>query len=215
MLAKASYGPESTKTVQQVAVWELCDQFLDWVEIHRSEQTFTDYKTWLGRWVGMHGRRLARDIRSLDLEQRKMSLVKAGRKPCTVNHAIIALQTCWNWGVRNEILTSNPLVRVEKLHAEGRRRVMTSDEFREMLRHSDALFRQVLLVFRLTGVRPGEFRKLTWDHVNWEGRCWVIRNHKASRTAKDKKPRIVPMPPIVEKLLRLRLQTHGRPGTSF
>jgi integrase len=215
MLAKASYGPGAAKTVQQIAVWELCEQFLDWVEIHRSPQTFTDYKTWLKRWVVLHGRRLARDIRPLDLEQWKASLVKAGRKPCTVNHAIVAVQTCWNWGVRNELLTANPLVRVEKLHAEGRRRVMTSDEFRGMLRHSDALFRQVLLVFRLTGVRPGEFRKLTWDHVNLEHHCWVIRDHKASRTAKDKKPRVVPMPPIVEKLLQWRLKEYGRTAYVF
>jgi integrase len=209
MLAKASYGHGATKTVQQLAVWELCEQFLDWVEIHRSEKTFTDYKICLKRWVKLHGKRLPRDIRSLDLEQWKASLVKAGKKPCTINHAIIAVQTCWNWGVKHELLTTNPLAKVEKLHAEGRKRVITSEEFRTMLRHSDALFRQVLLVFRLTGVRPSEFRKLTWQQVNWEARCWVIREHKASRTAKEKKARIIPMPPIVEKLLRWRLREYG------
>src|SRR5262249_13161991 len=127
----------------------------------------------------------------------------------------IAVQTCWNWGVRNELLQSSPLARVEKLHAEGRQRVMTPCEFRTMLRHSDALFRQVLLVFRLTGVRPGEFRNLTWGQVNWDHQCWVIRKHKASRTAKDKKPRIVPMPPIVEALLRWRMQRYGQAGHVF
>src|SRR5262249_15031577 len=98
---------------------------------------------------------------------------------------------------------------VEKLPAEGRQRVMTPEEFRTMLRHSDALFRQVLLVFRLTGIRPGEFRKLTWDQVCWEQHCWIIRKHKATRTAKEKKPRIVPMLPIVEKLLLWRLRKYG------
>src|SRR5262249_14793012 len=81
--------------------------------------------------------------------------------------------------------------------------------------HGDALFRQVLIVFRLTGMRPGEFGKLTWDQVCWEHHCWVIRKHKTSRTAKEKKPRIVPMPPIVEKLLLWRLRKYGATARVF
>lgn len=214
LLAKASYAPEG-KTTPQLAVWELCEKFLEWVEIHRAEKTFADYKDWLTRWVKLHGRRFARDIRPLDLEEWKAALVRSGKKPCTVNHAVIAVQTCWNWGVRNELLPSNPLTKVEKLHAEGRQRVLTPAEFRSMLRSSDALFRQVLLVFRLTGVRPGEFRKLTWDQVCWERRCWIIRKHKTSRTAKDKKPRIIPMPPCVEKLLHWLQRQNGETARVF
>lgn len=80
MLAKVAYAPEA-KTVQQVAVWELCEQFLDWVKIHRAEKTFSDYHDWLQRWVKLHGKRPARDIRPLDLEQWKATLVKSGKKP--------------------------------------------------------------------------------------------------------------------------------------
>jgi integrase len=214
MLAKASYSPAG-KTTPQLAVWELCEQFLDWVKIHRSPKTFADYHDGLSHWVKLHGKRRARDIRPLDLEQWKAALVKAGKKPCTVNHAIIAVQTCWNWAVRNELLPSNPLGKVEKLFTEGRQRVLTLDEFRALLQHADALFRQVLLVFRLTGARPAEFRQLTWDQVNWEHHCWVIQRHKTTRTAKVKKPRIVPMPPIVENLLRWRLRVYGQTERVF
>src|SRR5262245_6475321 len=191
MLAKASYSPEA-KTVQQVAVWELCEQFLDWVQIHRAEKTFSDYHDCLSRWVKLHGKKLARDVRPLDLEQWKADLLKSGKKPCTVNHAIVAVQTCWNWGVKNELLPSSPFAKVEKLHTDGRQRVLMPEELRLLLRHSDALFRQVLLVFRLTGIRPGELVQLGWDQVDWESRCWIIRKHKATRTAKVRKPRVIP-----------------------
>jgi integrase len=214
LLAKANYVPEG-KTVQQLAVWEVCEQFLEWVEHHRSERTFSDYHDWLSRWVKLHGKKTARDIRPLDLEKWKADLVKSGLKPCTVNHAVIAVQTCWNWSVKNEILQGNPLAKVEKLFTEGRQRVLTPEEFRGLLRNSDALFRQVLLVFRLTGVRPGEFCKLTWEQVNWDHHCWVIRKHKARRTAKERKPRIVPMPPVVESLLRWRLRKYGQTQRVF
>lgn len=189
--------PEQRDTL---AVWALCEEFLDWVKLHRAPRTFVNYCDDLRLWVKHHGRRPVSDIRPLDLERLKAALVKEGKKPCTVNHVIIAVQTCWNWGVKHDLLVSNPLAKVEKLHVEGRQRVLTPEEFRWLLRHSDALFRQVLLVFRLTGLRPGEFCKLTWEMVDWDSRCFVIHKHKTSRTAKEKKPRVIPFPPPVEKL---------------
>src|SRR5262249_23458508 len=73
----------------QLAVWELCEQFLEWVEIHRAHKTFSDYKDWLSRWVKLHGREAAHEMRPLDLEKWKATLVRSGYKPTTVNHAIM------------------------------------------------------------------------------------------------------------------------------
>ena len=112
-------------------------------------------------------------------------------------------------------MPNNPFRVVEKLATEGRQRVLAPEEFRTLLRVSDAIFRQVLLVFRLTGVRPGEFCRLTWPQVNWETHCWVIQKHKTKRTMKEPRPRIIPMPPIVESLLRWRLGKHGHTNRVF
>lgn len=71
-----------------------------------------------------------------------------------------------------------------------------------LLRKTDALFRQVLIFCRLTGVRPSQFCQLTWDQINFEAHVIVIRHHKTRRTAKQKKPLLVQMIPIVEKLLQ-------------
>ncbi len=80
MLAKVSYSPEA-KTVPPLAVWELCEKFLEWVQIHHSDKTFEDYHDWLSRWVKLHGKKLARDIRPLHLEEWKADLIRAGKKP--------------------------------------------------------------------------------------------------------------------------------------
>jgi integrase len=66
--------------------------------------------------------------------------------------------------------------------------------------------------------------KLTWGEVDWQSRCWVIHKHKATRTARVSRPRVVPMPPIVVRLLawerahngqgqRVFLNGQGRPWT--
>jgi integrase len=199
---------------------DLCDKFLDWVELHRGPDTYEDYHDGLAAWVKLHGDRRARDIHSLDLEEWKGKLVKKGLATCTVNHAVIAVKVCWSWAVKQELplLPSNPLQRVQKLDAEGRERTFTADEFLALLRNTDALFRQVLLFFRLTGIRPGEFCRLTWEQVRLAQHVLVIRRHKSRRTAKVKKPRTIHLPPAAEGLLRWRLRKLGhapetRPAT--
>ncbi len=197
------------KTYPQLTVLDLCEKFLDWVELHRSPATYDDYRDWLDRWQRLHGTRRARDIQAADLEEWKQALAKQDLSPWTVNHAIVAVKTCWSWGLKNDFLPFNRLQKVQKLDAEGRERTFTADEFLALLRHSDALFRQVLLFLRLTGIRPGEFSRLLWKQVDFANHVLVIRLHKSRRTAKSKKPRIIHLPPAAEGLLRWRLRSLG------
>jgi integrase len=128
------------------------------------------------------------------------------------------VKTCWSWGLKNDFLPFNRLQKVQKLDAEGRERTFTPEEFLALLRNTDALFRQVLLFFRLTGIRPGELCRLTWGQVDFDNHVLVIRKHKSRRTAKTKKPRIVHLPPAAEGLLCWLLRNLGhtpqpRPAT--
>src|SRR5262249_44518552 len=157
---------QGLKPAAALAVWELCDQFLSFVELNRAPRTFEFYKERLEPWVALHGKELARNLVALDLERWKADLVKKDYSPTTVNQHIIAVQTCWNWGVKMDLFFQSPFRKVEKLDAEGRERILMPEEFSALLRASDKLFRQVLLVFRLTGVRPSEFCGLTWGQVN-------------------------------------------------
>jgi integrase len=198
------------KPYPQLTVEDIGEKFLDWVQLHRSEDTYDDYRDWLNKWVKLHGPRRVRDIRALDLEEWKQQLAGRGLSHWTVNHAIVAVKTCWSWGFKNDLLPVNPLQKVQKLDVEGRERTFTPEEFLGLLKNTDALFRQVLLFFRLTGIRPGEFCRLNWEQVDFENHILVIRRHKSRRTAKTKKPRIIHLPPAAEKLIRWRLRTCGR-----
>lgn len=70
---------------------------------------YGEYRDWLDRWVKLHGTTRAREIRSLDLEEWKVALAKKQLSPWTVNHGVIAVKTCWSWGVKNDPLPFNPL----------------------------------------------------------------------------------------------------------
>lgn len=51
--------------------------------------------------------------------------------------------------------------------------------------------------------------------IDWERHVWVIPKHKTSRTMKKPKPRIIPMPPVIEAMLRYRLRRFGRTEVVF
>jgi hypothetical protein len=62
-LKKLLEKPPEERAVGQLAVWELGEQFLGWVELHRSKKTFTDYHICLTRWVKEYGKRPVANIK--------------------------------------------------------------------------------------------------------------------------------------------------------
>lgn len=224
-------------------VVELVALFLATVKIEKSESTYSDYQRWLTEFANVHGGSLAREVsRKMALEFRNTvatstyvtGVLTRGKnkgkvaekakekppkpyKPKTVNHAIIGLKRCWNWGIQNDYLPpKNPFSNLPLLHSEGRERIITDEEFRSLLRNNtDALFRQFLLMLRFTSARPGEVRKLTWTMVEWQNHRLVIPRHKTSRTQKVRKPRLIPIPPFIESLLVWLQKRHGHQPYCF
>lgn len=107
------------------------------------------------------------------------------------------------------------------------RRDMTPEEFRLILRVSgqplrDTLrklkrdrklpawkkptpggrFRQILLYLWLTGSRPSEAAKLRWKDVDFDNAVVVLNEHKTIRMQRNPAPRVIPLDPVVVRLLR-------------
>lgn len=209
-----------------LTVVELIALFLETVQAENGRTTYLDYRRWLTEFARLHGGKQVRRITRLDAQQFKTVLLRLicpatekPYKPKTINHALIALKRCWNWAIDAEIIVArNPFAKLKLLHAEGRQRIATDKEFQTLLRHSDALFRQVLLCLRYMPLRPQDLRTLQWqgeNRVDFETHCWVLGNHKTKRTSKKKEPRIIVMPPFVEKLLRSRQKDAGTASHVF
>jgi integrase len=199
-----------------LTVTELVALFLDMVQAENSESTYYQYQRWLKEFAKLHGTQQARRINTLEGQQFKNRLLagahpktKKPYMPRTINAALIALKRCWNWAIDTESLglLKNPFKKVKLLPEQGRRRIATEEEFRKLLRHSDALFRQVLLCLRFMPIRPQDLRSLVWsgeNEVDFDNHCWIIRKDKTIRTRKSKQAKIVMMPPFIEKMLQLR-----------
>jgi hypothetical protein len=128
LLAELRHQP-ARKTYPQLTVFDLAEKFLDWVQLHRSPATYADYRHWLKRWVNLHETKRAREVCAFDLEYWKQNLAQRGASNCTVNHALVAVQTCWSWGAEE----SSPASQCPPGGPEARRRGPGTDFYRQGL----------------------------------------------------------------------------------
>ena len=127
--------------------------------------------------------------------------------------AVQIIQRPFNWAAHLRLIPTNPFHGFSVDEGETRR-PMTDPEYRAALRHSDALFRRVLLFLRFTGSRPGEMSQAAWPNVDWKRACVVLGQHKTRK--KTKKPRVIPLTPLVLRLLRwMWRQTEDHAGLIF
>ena len=82
------------KTYPQLTVSDLCDKFLDDVEVNLATATYDDCRRWLKKWRNLHGNKRAREIRKLDLEEWKIALSNQYPSNSSINHHIKAVKSC-------------------------------------------------------------------------------------------------------------------------
>jgi integrase len=153
----------------------------------------------------------------------------------TKAHACAVVQRPFNWAVKQRLIPTNPFRGAA--HATGApRRPLTEDEFQALLRATSvwvkrkryknprpsdlkrrqrpsagARFRELLVFLRYTGARPCEASRLAWDDIDLDNAVIVLEKHKTSRTQKVKKPRVIPLHPVVVKLL-IQIRRRSEPG---
>lgn len=181
---------------------ELADVFLDDIEARKRPETHRAYRHRLLRALRILGTTIrVGEVRKLHLAQIEGALI-GSLSPTTVKDTLAAVQAVFGWAVRHDLLDVNPLVGYQKPRARARSRIIDEDEFRILLRASDARFRRALLALRLTGCRPAEVRNLIWEWVDLENGFWTLPEHKTITTQRHPRPRIVPLPEPIWRMCR-------------
>jgi integrase len=207
-------------------VTSVIDLYLGHAQRHCSARSFEERRRYLQLFAEDHGWRKADDRGCLPFHLE--SWVDAHpdwKSEWTRAHVVAIVQRPFNWAAKHRLIPANPF-RGFTLRPGEPRRPMTSEEFRRLLRATSAWpkrtrykkprpsdlkrrarpsagarFRQLLIFLRYTGARPGEASRLAWSDIDLDKQVIVLRRHKTSKTQRAKRPRVIPLHPVVLKLL--------------
>jgi integrase len=122
-------------------------------------------------------------------------------------HAFVTLRALMNWAVKKRYIASHDLDSIEAdLRRKGRRRYLPADaDVARVFAGAAGKFKELLLVYMTTGIRPSELRTVTIDEFDRENRQWVLWRHKvAHRTGR---PKVVPL--AAEAVYQLCVKSAG------
>jgi integrase len=224
-------GTEHEPQGGRLRVADVIDRYLALHRPNYSEQAFAIRKHYLQLFAEAHGWRKVTDRDCLPVHVEEwLAAHPEWASDWTKAHVLTIVMRPFNWAAKKRLIPSNPFRGVEQSRGEPRRpladaefqallrnatvwkkrrraggryasgrKVCPSDRSRRQRPSSAARFRQVLVFLRFTGCRPGEAVSLRWADVDLDAREIVLRRHKTAK--KTRKPRRVPLHPVVLKLL--------------
>jgi integrase len=114
----------------------------------------------LPKWGKLHATAITRaDVRAM-----KASI----ESPSVMNQTLAAASAVFAWGIREEILTHNPCLLVEREEMKARDRVLADSEVADFWKAFDKaglIAGSLLKLILLTGQRPGEVAHMHRDHI--------------------------------------------------
>lgn len=189
-------------------VASVVDRYLTHAKGQLSPRTYEVRRPYLNSFVEALGWRLVAEAKKIHLTE-WIAEHPEWASDWTLNTVHSVIQRPLNWAVDQDIIAKNPFKGVT--HRPGApRRPITRDEFQKLLRASagrggkpspGARFRQVLIFLYFTGARPGEASALRWSDIDLDRGLIVLKEHKTVRLQRVPRPRVIPLHPVVLKLL--------------
>ena len=207
LLYTSKHNPSPDSPEQTVV--SVIERYLEVALPSLSEQAQRLRKMYLQSFAELHGWREVKTCRPDHLQEWLLKN-EQWASDWTKRDAISAVQIVFNWA-KPSLIPTNPFAGFH--HRRGLpRRDITEAEFRSLLRTTEskhrkkvtpgARFRQVLIFLWRTGARPAEAAQLTWQDIDFERQIIVLKQHKTVRSQRRPEPRVIPLDPIVIRLLQ-------------
>ncbi len=181
----------------------IIDAFLDWVQKHRSPETFEWYRYRLERFAQKYPEMMMGDLKPFHAQQWVDSypdLSVTSRR-----NYLRSIKCCLSWAHRQGYLDKTPLASLEVPSGDRKEVAVSPEEFAALLTYCrDENFRDLLIITWETGCRPQELLRVEARHVDLTNQRWVfpLKESKGKRA-----PRIVYLTEaakaITERLLLL------------
>jgi integrase len=166
--------PKPKSPGQTLAIKTLCNLYLDHQESrsiigeiklrHLYDQTslLRDFV----RFVGPN--RVVSDISTVDLQNYRKKLIKAGKSPNTINNRIATVKAMYNWAVDNEIIDHSPRLRaVKKITPQkGEKPTFTIDQIQALLEIANIQMKAMIWLGLNCGFGCTDCAELKWKNID-------------------------------------------------
>jgi integrase len=222
----AEAGLATLKTDGPYTVAQMAAEFMELKNATKPAKTVEYYRKNLGRLVEWYGALDAAALKPAHAAEfiNRMKQEELGN--CTINHHVKCAKAALRYAEENGRVARSPWRRVKNLPEWGRRRIATEEEFNRLLAACDRCnayqgkisaednaetMRDTLYLLRYTALRPGEFRKLRWDHLHLSEGLIIIpaREQKTGTTARNPEDRWIPILDEVRPILERRQAKYG------
>jgi len=165
----------------------IIDSFLEWVEKHRSPDTFEWYRYRLQRFAEKHATLTISDLRPFHVQKWVDSYPNLS--VTSRRNYLRTIKRCLAWAVRQGYLDKNPLAALEVPSGERKEVAISAEEYEKLLSYCrDENFLKLVVVTWETGCRPQELLRVEARHVDLANQRWVF----PQKESKGKRaPRIV------------------------
>jgi integrase/recombinase XerD len=151
----------------------------DW----RMKALYANFKTFFLPFFG-EGRRL-KDINHLEIESFIDKQIERPITKNTINHYITDLNALFHWAIREEILSANPMKRVNRKRIKPDKVIKQGFTPEEIIKCEYTLEGPELLFFRFlkyTGARLSEALGAGWEDVDYSNREIILRGTKTTES---------------------------------
>jgi integrase len=198
-------GETSEPAFRRLTVAQVFDLFLDWSSRHNGARTYEWYRDFLQSFSDRCGALQAEKLKPFHLTRWLDS--HPGWGEASRRCATIAVKRAFNWAEAEGILSPNPLKHVKKGPPKRRERILTADEWQQILKAARGrAFREFVQALQETGCRPSEVAKVEAPNVDLAAGLWVLPEHKTRK--KTGKPRVVYLTPAMVELTRNLVESH-------
>ncbi|MFB2970426.1 tyrosine-type recombinase/integrase [Aerosakkonema sp. BLCC-F183] len=188
----AKYKPERQN---QISVVELFEKFMERRSRQIYDRSLAKYKGLLGKLQNHFGNKAAIGIGEKEAEKfiHKLATKIAA---ITLRERIALLRACWNWGIKQKLVTENPWLEVKvKVPPKQKPKPFTKDEILKIVegfQECQPHYTDFVSFLFGTGCRTGEAIALQWKHISddcsqvWIGESLSRGIRKETKTGRDR-----------------------------
>lgn len=188
----AKYRPERQN---QISAIELFEKFMERRSRQIYDRSLAKYKGLLGKLESHFGSKAAIAVSEKEAEKFIHNLATE-IAAITLRERIALLRACWNWGIKQKLVTENPWLEIKvKVPPRQKSKPFTKNEILKIVegfQQQNPHYADFVQFLFGTGCRTGEAIALQWKHVNddcsqvWIGESLSRGQRKETKTGRDR-----------------------------